>query len=260
MITVLMPVYNEERYLKEAITSVLNQTFTSFEFLIVDDGSTDKTKDILASQTDPRIKVLTNTTKLGVAASLNIGLKVSNFDIIARMDADDISDPTRLEMQYKALTSSDALMALCWNYIIKKGTIIKPWTRIRTHIDIIKALHRKALTVHGTWMFKRDIVLAEGGYNEKYRTAEDYELQTRLAAKGYKFLMVPKYLYTWRVISPVKDWRVQENNNDRLEIEDVWNTYKSNLLDILIESCVIKKLKHKDAQPLTSVKKELTTV
>ena len=98
-ITVLMPVYNAERFLAEAIESVLQQTFTQFEFLIIDDGSTDSSPEIVRSYSDPRIRFLQNEQNLGITATLNKGIELAQADLIARMDADDICYPDRLQKQ-----------------------------------------------------------------------------------------------------------------------------------------------------------------
>ena len=102
-ITVLMPAYNAEKYIGEAIASVLNQTFTDFELLIINDGSTDTTKQIIDSFTDSRIRLI-NQTNQGIAAALNIGLLNAKADLIARFDADDICMPERLMIQYNFLS------------------------------------------------------------------------------------------------------------------------------------------------------------
>ena len=98
-VTVLMPVYNGERYLRETMQSILSQTFLDYEFLIIDDGSTDKTLEIINTFTDPRIRVLRNPRRLKLSGALNRGLDESLGHYIARMDADDIAHPERLAQQ-----------------------------------------------------------------------------------------------------------------------------------------------------------------
>jgi glycosyltransferase involved in cell wall biosynthesis len=102
-VTVLMPVYNGEKYLREAIDSILNQTFTNFEFLIIDDGSTDKSLKIINSYQDHRIRLVQNFTNKGIAHSLNSGIDIARGEYIARMDCDDISLSERLEKQINYL-------------------------------------------------------------------------------------------------------------------------------------------------------------
>src|SRR5437867_1168505 len=100
VLTVLMPVYNASKHLREAIESILGQTFTDFEFLIIDDGSTDNSIEIIRSYNDPRIRFLVNEHNLGISATLNKGIELSSTELIARMDADDLSYPDRLQQQY----------------------------------------------------------------------------------------------------------------------------------------------------------------
>src|SRR5690606_30041678 len=126
MITVLMPVYNAEKYLREAIDSVLNQTFKNFEFLIIDDGSNDASVEIIESYKDSRIRLIHNQTNSGISYTLNRGIHLSSFDLIARMDADDISHKQRLEKQYKyALKYSDYSLFSSWVRIINNDGTFK---------------------------------------------------------------------------------------------------------------------------------------
>ena len=99
LITVLMPVYNGAKYLNEAIDSILNQTFSDFELLIIDDGSTDQSIDLIKAYNDPRIKLIVNKKNIGQSATLNKGLELARGKYIARMDQDDISMPERLKKQ-----------------------------------------------------------------------------------------------------------------------------------------------------------------
>jgi len=125
-VTVLMPVYNGERYLNEAVDSILGQTFTDFEFLIIDDASTDKTPEILRSYDDPRIRVVTNEENLGLSKSLNKGLALARGEFIARMDADDVSYPYRLQVQHEFMTQHPGAGVIgSWaEYIDRKGEIV----------------------------------------------------------------------------------------------------------------------------------------
>ena len=103
LVTVLMAVYNGEKYLREAIESILDQTYTNFEFLIINDGSSDRTEEIILSYNDKRIRYIKNEQNLKLIASLNKGLDLAKGEFIARMDADDISLPERLEKQINFL-------------------------------------------------------------------------------------------------------------------------------------------------------------
>lgn len=121
-VTVLMPVYNGERYLRETIESVLAQTYEDFEFLIINDGSTDSTKDIVSSFYDMRIHYVENDFNLGLVATLNKGIEMVDTEFLARMDADDLWDETKLEKQI-AIMDSHPEIGLCGTSIRKFGTI-----------------------------------------------------------------------------------------------------------------------------------------
>ena len=182
-ISVLMPVYNGERFLREAIESVLKQTFTDFEFIIIDDGSTDTSLEIASSFRDERIRVIASTHK-GLVLQLNSGLSIAQTDIIARMDADDISLPERFSLQYHFLKEHPMVGAVSSSFqlIDQYGArgVIK-WLpakdeQIRQMIPVFCPLS------HGASMFRRTVVLENGGYDERYFPNEDYELWLRLSS------------------------------------------------------------------------------
>ncbi|TNE70794.1 glycosyltransferase family 2 protein, partial [bacterium] len=106
VITCLMSVYNGEEFLREAMDSILDQTYTNFEFLIINDGSTDDTVPIIESYDDPRIRLIHNEVNIGLTKSLNKGIGLAKGEYIARMDADDISLPERFERQIEVLLNS----------------------------------------------------------------------------------------------------------------------------------------------------------
>ena len=120
-----MPVYNGEKYLQEAIESILNQTFKDFEFIIINDGSTDKTLEIIKSFTDPRIKLITQENR-GIIYSLNKGITESRGKYIARMDADDISLPERLEKEYRFLEQNPNYGIVGTTFLIKLPALSEP--------------------------------------------------------------------------------------------------------------------------------------
>ena len=117
-ITVLMSVYNGEKYLQETIESVLSQSYKNFELLIIDDKSTDKTCLIINSFKDPRIKLIINNQRLGLSKSLNVGIKLSSGEYIARLDADDICHQNRLEIQKLYLENNPDCGILATNAIL----------------------------------------------------------------------------------------------------------------------------------------------
>lgn len=199
-VTILMSVYNGEKYLREAIDSILNQTFQDFEFIIINDASTDKTLDILKSYSDPRIKVHINNKNLGLAKSLNIGLKMAKGEYVARQDADDISMPNRLAVQVVFLdTHPDyAVVGAFPKVIYENSDKIRYGQRPTEDNNIRRTLKTKNCLVHGSTMIRMKCLLDLGFYDESMERSQDFELWLRLSQK-YSFKNIPKYLYALRL-------------------------------------------------------------
>ena len=201
-VTVLMSVYNGEKYLNEAIDSILGQTFKDFEFLIVNDGSTDKTREILESYKDPRIRIINNEKNIGLTKSLNIGLRIVKGEYIARQDADDISCGNRLERQIKFLDEKLDIAIVGTNYfrINEKGDIIQEIKRQEKDKDIKKYLLNGNQLGHGTIMFRKSCIEKVGFYREEFKFAQDYDFVLHFSEK-YKLANIPETLYKWRINS-----------------------------------------------------------
>lgn len=186
-LTVLLPAYNTEQYIHEAIDSILNQTFTDFEFLIINDGSKDKTLDIIKSYSDPRIKVI-DQPNLGLIDSLNKGIALAKGNIIARMDADDIALPDRIEHQLKFLQENPdyVLVGSESDVIDKDGNyLMKLIPRIGyTHEDISERIDEKCPFIHPTVMFRKDAALKAGGYPQNAILFEDHLLWKKMLSTG----------------------------------------------------------------------------
>jgi len=185
-ITVLMPAYNAEKYIGEAIESVLHQTFTAFELLIINDGSTDRTEAVINSFSDPRIRLI-NQTNQGVAAALNIGLLNAKADLIARFDADDVCLPHRLERQYQFLMDNPGHIIVGSNvrYIDMNDEYVYTW-RILAHTDeeIRKLVFSTCPLIHSATMFWKKPVLQAGSYNTHAYAFEDHFLWSKLLNYG----------------------------------------------------------------------------
>ena len=191
-ITVLMAVYNGEKHLATAIESILCQTYKDFEFIIIDDFSTDNSLDIIQShaKTDSRIKVFENLVNCGLTKSLNKGLQCAQGKYIARMDADDISVPIRLMKQYNLLSLNyGAYSVVGCNFDIINADrplkIIKRVNLAKYNDDIRRGLAKESVLCHPSVMFNKDDIRAVGGYDESFRYAQDYDLWIRLWSKGY---------------------------------------------------------------------------
>jgi len=199
-VTVLMPVFNEQKYLRNAVNSILNQTFKDFEFIIVNDASTDKTLEILESYSDPRIKIYTNKKNIGVAKSLNVGLKMSKGNYIARQDADDISTSDRLAIEAAFLDSHPdyAVVGTFPQVIYENSDKIRYGKRPIEDIEIRRTLKTKNCIVHGSAMIRMKCLLDVGLYDEAMEKSQDFELWLRLSQKYY-LRNIAKFLYVLRL-------------------------------------------------------------
>ena len=198
-VTVLMGVYNGQRYLRAAIDSILQQTFTNFEFLIIDDGSKDASVEIIKSYSDPRIRLLINEKNIGLAASLNRGINSSTSRYIARMDCDDISLPQRLEKQV-AFLEHHSDIGICGSGI----EIIGKKSDDRAGFFNDDAMIRSSLIfdsgfAHPAVMISRQLLHeCNLRYDETFTHAQDYDLWARAAAYT-KFANLPETLLRYRV-------------------------------------------------------------
>lgn len=198
-LSVLMSVYNGNRYLPDAIEGILGQTFGDFEFLVVNDGSTDDTAQILALYDDPRITVLENERNMGLAASLNRGLGVARGQYIARQDADDVSHPERLGKQVAFLDAHPKIgvVATTTEWTDHKGNIARVWRQPTHNADIQEALLKYCCVIHGSTMYRQRAIHELSGYDEEMRTAQDYDLWLRLS-ETWDLACLPQVLYKYR--------------------------------------------------------------
>ncbi|MGE4294192.1 MAG: glycosyltransferase [Campylobacterales bacterium] len=205
-----MSVYNGEGYLKEAIESILNQTCGDFEFLIVNDGSTDKSLEIIQDyqRKDPRIRAIDKPNS-GLTKSLNIAIREAKGEFIARQDADDRSDRFRLEKQL-AFMQSRPDMVLVGSVAQETGNGSPRIGRFFDETEMPKALLRRNPIPHTSAFFRKEVFVRAGLYDESFQTAQDYEAWLRLADFG-KIAMLPEPLVTYRVgdksISAKKKYR-----------------------------------------------------
>jgi len=184
-ISVVMAVFNGERFLRESIDSILAQSFADFEFLIVDDGSTDGTREIITSYEDARIRLVVNEQNLGLTPSLNRGLQLAGGDFIARQDADDISEPERFEKQIAFLDANPdvALLGAQYRYMDETGASWDTEPLPCSHHELSWALLFGTPFIHSAVMLRRQQALdSVGKYDESTSHAQDYEYWNRIAA------------------------------------------------------------------------------
>ena len=191
-ISVLMPVYNGEKFLREAIESILNQTYKDFEFLIINDGSTDRTREIIFSYNDSRIRYIENERNLKLIASLNKGLDLARGKYIARMDADDISMPDRLQKQFDFLELNPEV-GLCGSRcknISDTHDPIFPETNEQIRFRLFFSNH----FAHPTVCMRKSVLDANNlRYEYKYIHAEDYGLWLKMM-KYTKLAILQEFL------------------------------------------------------------------
>ncbi len=201
-----MSVYNGDKYLDESIKSVLNQTFTDFEFIIINDCCTDNSLNIIKqhAEKDDRIVLITNRANLGLTKSLNLGLKIAKGKYIARIDADDIAQLERLEIQYDFLEKNrDIFLVGSGAYNIDENgkiiTIMKPLIKMK---DIEKKLSTQNCLYHPTIMFRN-----EGQtYREKFVYGQDYDYYLRLLSSNKKISNIFDPLIKYRINPNAITW------------------------------------------------------
>lgn len=199
LITVILPAYNCERHIKTAMQSMLDQTCRNFELLVVNDGSTDGTLDIVEQLAtgDDRIRVFT-TPNRGVVAALNLGIDKARGYYIARMDSDDVAMLDRLEVQL-ALLERDPALVVCGGDVIKFGAVRGPLRYPRSNVNCKASLLFGSCFAHPTVMMRADIFHHTGlRYEDGFECAEDYRLWSRLAAYG-DFGNVARPLIEYRI-------------------------------------------------------------
>lgn len=201
-VTVLLPVYNGKKYLKNAIESILFQEFGDFEFLIIDDASSDGSSDIIRgyAKKDRRIHAVFHTSNVGLANTLNEGLNLSKGTYIARMDQDDESLPQRLKTQYMFMETRPEI-ALSGSYVYHIAKTNQRLRLIKVPIDpseIQIKLESENCFYHPSVIFRRQEINSLGGYQSKYKNTEDYDLWLR-ASKKYKMANIPIPLLRYRI-------------------------------------------------------------
>jgi glycosyltransferase involved in cell wall biosynthesis len=203
LISVIMPVYNTAPFLKEAIESILNQTEGDFELIIINDASTDNSGELINSISDSRIRVINNEKNLGLAVSLNKGIRSATGKYIARMDGDDISIVNRFEEQLKTIKTADRKTVVCSTCLLidENGNKIGKWkddSKYCSPTEIRKQLPNNNCIVHPS-IFVRKELLAEFFYDPEQQESEDYDLWLRMASDDVQFLKTSQPLVLHRI-------------------------------------------------------------
>lgn len=199
LVSVVMPAYNAAAYLAEAIQSVLRQSLADLELIVIDDGSTDGTADLMASLADDRLVVIRHETNQGVVAARNTAIDRARGRYIALLDADDIAAPDRLAKQVAMLEGGRAEVCVAAHVSWNPATGRKKTSHQHQRDADIKALLSVYCPLCNSTVMATADVLKTHRYDDKFRYAEDYELWTRLAAAGYRFMACSEPLVTYRV-------------------------------------------------------------
>jgi glycosyltransferase involved in cell wall biosynthesis len=200
LISVIIPVYNGEKTIRETIDSVLNQTFQDFELIVINDGSQDTTVEIVEGIQDPRLKLF-SYPNAGQAMSRNRGFSHAVGEYISFLDADDLWTPDKLDAQLKALQENpQAAVAYSWtNYIDESGQYLRQGSYVKVSGDVFKNLLVVNFLENGSNPLIRAKALAEvGGFDGSLTAAEDWDMWLRLAAR-YHFVAVPSPQILYRV-------------------------------------------------------------
>jgi glycosyltransferase involved in cell wall biosynthesis len=200
-ITVLMSVHNGMPFVPGAVQSILDQTFSHFEFLILDDASTDGTADYLKSLRDERLRVISLEENVGLTCALNRGLRESRGEFVARQDADDYSQPQRLERQLDFLQkqSQYVLVGSQARLVDGSGRALGKKNLPLDHDGISFAHLFDNAMAHSAVMFRRTGIQDAGGYDENWPASQDYELWSRVSVRG-KLANLPERLVTLRIL------------------------------------------------------------
>lgn len=203
MVSMVMAVYNGGELLRETIESVLSQTIQQFEFIIVDDGSTDNTVEIVRSYNDPRIRLIQPGRQASQGKCLNIGINAACSDLIARIDADDPAHPQRLEIQYKAIQSNPRTGVLGTGVKMLMGNGKATWDPL-TKVDVqLKNVSSKILLfnplAHSSVMIRRQAFQEAGGFDNALGSNIDYYLWGMIIDKGWELCQLPLTLQAKRI-------------------------------------------------------------
>lgn len=200
LISVIIPVYNGDRTIKETVESVLNQTFRDFELIVIDDGSIDRTLEVLSAIHDPRMQIF-SYQNAGLAASRNRGLAIASGEYVSFLDADDLWMPNKLLAQLRTLIKDMwASVAYSWtDYIDESGNFVRPGGYLAANGDVLAKLLTIYFLENGSnALISRQAVLDVGGFDETLSAAEDWDLFLKLASR-YRFVAVLEVQVLYRL-------------------------------------------------------------
>lgn len=185
LVSIVVPVYNGQEHISQCLNSLINQTYENIEIIIVNDGSTDRTNELLVnySQIDKRINIIKNKSNFGITKSLNLAIKQSMGEIIVRQDIDEIASLNRIELQLKYLVQNNLILvgSNCIN--IYPNGFSTEWGNYKNK-EIPKILKYRSPFPHGTTIFKKSEFIKCKGYNNIYKTSQDFDLWVKMSKIG----------------------------------------------------------------------------
>ena len=229
-LSVITATHNDGNYIQEAVASILNQAYGDFEYIIVDDASTDQTTEILRSIKDERVTILRNERKAGPGAARNRALEVSRGEYVAIMDGDDISHPERFHIQLDYLNAHPDISYLGTGVKVvdkETGSFIRNELKPLTDGAIRWMLLYKSPIIHSTNIGRRDMIIQSGCYDERLLRSQDVDLMRKIARIG-KLANLPDILYTYKV----RSGSTLDKMNDFAKpfVQQVHSTYMNDLL------------------------------
>lgn len=237
LISVVMTVFNGEEFLQEAIDSILTQSYTDFEFIIVDDGSNGNTKKILNEVSDQRVNILHLDPNQGQANALNFGIDIAKGEWIIRQDADDISLPDRIMEQVRFVQSNPHLIAFGTHIDCFSESKLVPMefiesvnnyhNNIQTEEELLMEQFHSCPLSHGSMMFSKQAFLKAGRYNPKYKITQDYDLWMRMFETG-PIGILPKVHYKYRILPT--SLSQNDHTEFRREMREISVTYLLRML------------------------------
>lgn len=260
LVSILLPAYNCDRYIAQTIESILLQTYTHFELLIINDGSTDNTIQEIEKFKDKRIQLIHNPQNMGLIATLNKGLQIAKGRFIARIDADDICLPNRIEKQVNFLLQHPnvAVVATQIQFINQYNEVTGDWPldkKTNTHLQIKKAMIWQSCIAHPTVMFNTQHI-KNYTYHYSQVHSEDYDLWLTLLADGKIFEKIAEPLLLYRVHQLSITGSIHKKNNPYFTLAKTkkqflknrctikkWGLFETQLLFVMLHDFVMGTLK-----------------
>ena len=240
-VSVVMPVYNAERFVKDAIESILNQTLCDFEFIIIDDGSTDNTQSIIADFADQRILFVRNGKNLGISPTLNRGIDLAKSELIARMDADDISHPSRLKKQFDYMIAhKECALLSTWANVVTEDQKFVRLERYRSNFYYYN-LTFECWIYHPTVMYRKKSIEEVGMYSMAY--SEDFDLFWKVS-RNFRIANLPEALLDYRLSSTSLNGVLRKQEYEIANEQNVKRNLQYYLGPMEIPHAVLECLRH----------------